>query len=137
PSWPRWYQVAVHFDLSYERYARAELLPHRQISGHRRSATRVRYDRDLRRSGRGRFDDGSAQDSAIAAHQTQSDSCAAQKERLRGIDRSFDVRPHRGGAQESRAGVESGELRNQEKLRSVETCDDAAIRREHVVPPSL
>ena len=47
---PRRSAVALHPHLSHERYARAKLLPDRQVSGRRRSAARLRHDRSLRRA---------------------------------------------------------------------------------------
>jgi superfamily II DNA/RNA helicase len=54
PRRPRRRSLALHPALPHERHARAELLPDRQVSRHRRGAESVRHARDLRRPGRRR-----------------------------------------------------------------------------------
>jgi ATP-dependent DNA helicase RecQ len=75
------------------------------------------------------------QDLATAADQAQSYSGAAEKGRFHRNAQPLEVRADRSGAQQARDAVESRQLRNQEIIRSKQVGDDAAVRRNHVVPP--
>ncbi len=49
----------------------------------------------------------------------------------------LEIRADRERPQEPRAGFESGQLRDEEIVRPKQTCNDAAVRGKHVLPPSL